>query len=151
MEFSNSLDDLDASMSSPDMSKRTSIAIMSAGDDQDEASVPLLRLNTELSLSLNPGYKIVFDNLDKNIKPRYMRSDSQTKSLHYVQSYTVRDRIDFSAFSDQPPTEVNAFDVLPSQDDYNLLKADFSVLISRLIVKCEPISDFNAIHAKNKN
>ena len=31
--------------------------------------------------SVNAGYKIVFDNIDKTIKPRHMTADSQTTSL----------------------------------------------------------------------
>ncbi len=45
--------------------------------------------------SVNTGYKIVFDNIDKNVNPRHMRSDNQTRSLHYVQSYAVKDRINY--------------------------------------------------------
>ena len=38
-------------------------------------------------------YKIIGDNLDKNVKPsaRDMRSDHQTRSLHYYHAYAVRD------------------------------------------------------------
>ncbi len=90
---STSSDDLGVSLASPDICRQNNLAIIS---DQAEASAPLLREDVESSLSLNSGYKIVFDNIDKNVKPRYMRSDSQIKSLHYVQSYAVRNRIDFS-------------------------------------------------------
>lgn len=34
---------------------------------------------------LTTGIKIVFDNIDKNINPRFMTLDQGTKSLHYVQ------------------------------------------------------------------
>lgn len=113
-------------------------------NDQDEAE---RSKHVEQSLSLTAGHKIVFDNIDKNVKPRYMRSDSQTKSLHYVQAYAVKDRIDFSPFSNKPATEISAFDVLPSQDDYTSLKAHFSILISRLIVKYIPFftDDFKGL------
>ncbi len=47
--------------------------------------------------STNAGYKLVFDNIDKTIKPRYMRQDVQSVMLHYVQVYAVKDRIDFSS------------------------------------------------------
>lgn len=46
--------------------------------------------------SSNAGYKLVFDNIDKTIKPRHMRQDSQTSTLHYVQAYAVRDRINIA-------------------------------------------------------
>ena len=46
-------------------------------------------------------YKSVGDDIDMNIKPRDMRSDHQTKSLHYFHAYTVRDRIDLSKYEDK--------------------------------------------------
>ena len=84
--------------------------------------------------SINTGYKLVFDNIDKNIKPRFMRSDSQTVSLHYVQAYGVKDRINFSPYGCERPTQPNLYTVLPDTADYELLKRNFQVLISRMIV-----------------
>lgn len=88
--------------------------------------------------SINAGYKLVFDNIDKNVKPRYMRSDSQTLSLHYVQVYGVKDRIDYSSLSGEKPTQVNLYSVLPDTTDYDLLRKDFTILVSRIIVKYLP-------------
>ena len=92
----------------------------------------------EEGLSINAGYKIVFDNIDKNVKLRYMCSDCQTYSLHCVHGYGVEDRTDFSECLDVAPQEVNAFDVIPTEEDYKSLKNDFSVLVSRAIVKFLP-------------
>ena len=39
------------------------------------------------------GYKLIGDNIDKNVKPRNMTSDNQTVSLHYFHSYSVLDRV----------------------------------------------------------
>ena len=77
----------------------------------------------------------MFDNIDMNIKPRFMRSDYQTRSPHYVNSYAVKDRIDFSQFSSETPTELTLFEVLPNDADYKSLKDDFTVLVSRMIVE----------------
>ena len=41
--------------------------------------------------SINAGYKLVFDNIDKTVKPRFMTQDSQTETLNYVQAYAVKD------------------------------------------------------------
>ena len=68
-----------------------------------------------LLLSLNAGYKIVFDNIDKNVKPRHV--NRQTRSLHYVHAYAVKDHIDFSAVSNELRGEVNVLDVLPDCQD----------------------------------
>jgi len=62
-------------------------------------------------LSICACYKIVFDNLDKTIKPRFMRAKYQTKSLHLVHSFAMKNRIDFSEFSDEMPTKVNTLDI----------------------------------------
>lgn len=80
------------------------------------------------------GYKLVFDNINMFIKPRYMRSDSQNKSLDFVQVYSVQDRIDFSPLLSHRSAEVNLYDtILPTSDDYVSLKNDFAVLVSRMI------------------
>lgn len=85
-------------------------------------------------LSLNAGYKIVFDNIDKNVKPRHMTADSQTVSLHYVQAYAVKDRLDYSCVAGQRCAgATNLYDVLPSSSDYSLLKDNFTVHVSRLV------------------
>ena len=81
-------------------------------------------------------YKMVFDNIDKNIKPRDMRADAQTISLHYVQIYSVRSRINFSSLSTTPKCahgEVNMFDILPSEDDYKQLQHNFAVHVARIL------------------
>ena len=84
--------------------------------------------------SVNAGYKIVFDNLDKTVKPRYMRSDAQAQSLHYVQGFAMKDRIDYSCFSEKLDNgEVNLYSVLPNSEDYQLLKQNFAIHISRII------------------
>ena len=85
-------------------------------------------------LSINSGYKLVFDNIDKTVKPRHMTMDSQTQSLHFVQAYAVKDRIDYSCFSDQRRSdEVSLYSILPSTEDYSTLKKHFIVHVSRLI------------------
>ena len=46
-------------------------------------------------------YKLVGDNIDKNVRPRDMQSDHQTRSLHYFHTYAVCDRVDISHFSNE--------------------------------------------------
>ena len=87
-----------------------------------------------LNYRSRPGYKIVIDNIDKDVKPRDMRMDFQTKSLHYVQLYSVKDRIDFSNFSESPKDgEHCLYDILPSSDDYQKLKENLVILVARSI------------------
>lgn len=88
------------------------------------------------TISTSKFYKLVFDNIDKTVKPRDMRSNVQTKSLHYVHMYSVKNRIDFSALS-QVPRSLNIDDslysILPNEADYNSLKQNFATLVARTI------------------
>ena len=81
-------------------------------------------------------YKLVVDNIDKTVKSRDMRSNVQTKSLHYVQMYSVKNRIDFLVLS-QVPRSLNIDDslysILPSEEEYKALKIFFAILIARTI------------------
>ncbi len=73
--------------------------------------------------SLNSG----FNNIDKNVKPRYMRCDAQTQSLHYyVQVYGVKNRIDYSSFTSEQKTEIEVFSILPNSEDYDVVKKNFT-------------------------
>ncbi len=85
--------------------------------------------------STNAGYKLVFDNIDKTIKPRYMRQDVQSVMLHYVQAYAVKDRIDFSSIGHEQRKEANIYKLIPESDDYRLLKNRFIIHVSRVIVE----------------
>ena len=52
-----------------------------------------------------------------------MHIDAQTKSLHYIQMYSVKDRIDFGKLSDVCPTDGKSlYDYLSSTEDYEKLK-----------------------------
>ncbi len=64
-----------------------------------------------------------------------MRCDAQTQSLHYVQVYGVKDRIDYSSFTSEQKTEIEVFSILPNSEDYDAVKKNFTVLISRIIHK----------------
>ena len=68
-------------------------------------------------------YKLVFDNVDKTVRPRYMRMEVQNKSLHYVQLYAVKDRINLSHLSQEPRnlSEVQLDVTLPTDDDNTTL------------------------------
>ena len=79
------------------------------------------------------GFKIVGDNVDKNIRPSFQRLDRQTRSLHYFHSYSVLDRIDHSTLSDAKPSLglIDPECLLPSLEDSSALKHEFTVLVSR--------------------
>ena len=87
-------------------------------------------------------YRLCGDNIDKTIKPRYMRSDRCNKgTIHYFHSYALADRIDFSYLSDVVPPLPRvslsqiATSVLPSAEDNKLLLRNFTTLLSRVRVE----------------
>ena len=60
---------------------------------------------------------------------------SHRQSLHYVQAYAVKDRVDYSCLSDQRNGTTNLHDILPSSSDYSLLKEHFAVHVSRIMTE----------------
>ena len=76
------------------------------------------------------SYKIVGDNIDKNVRPSYQRIDISTRSLHYFRSYAVRDRVDTAGMSEKPLINPSPGSILPSASDSSLIFNDFKVLIS---------------------
>lgn len=78
------------------------------------------------------------DNIDKNIKPRDVRVNSQTVSLHYYLSYALRDRVDFTNFDDSPSLpdikdiQYNT-DFLPNYKDDYVIRKNFQHLIARVV------------------
>ena len=86
-----------------------------------------------------PGVKLVLDNIDSTVKPRYQRIDSQNQSLHYVQVYAVRDRINFSQLSNSPPPPGRSvYDILPTTSDYQMLQDNFAILVAHILVEHIP-------------
>lgn len=110
---------------------------------------PASQSNTATYTEARLGYKIVVDNIDKNVKPRNMRIiDAQTKSLHYIQMYSVKDRIDFGKLSDVHPNgEQSLYDLLPTTEDYEKLKESFAVHVARVMVEHIPFftEDFSGL------
>ena len=68
-----------------------------------------------------------------------MRTDHQTRSLHYTRVYAVRDRIDLTDYSDaRSIPDFNSLDVkslLPTTEDESALLKKLSFLIARVLKK----------------
>ena len=79
------------------------------------------------------GFKLVKDNLDKNVRPSNQRIDHQTKSYHYCHAFAVKDRVNLSSCSDIRPDslQIDPFCLLPTADDLEQLKKNFVILVSR--------------------
>ena len=83
-------------------------------------------------------FRIVGDNIDKTVKPRNMRLDNQARSLHYFNSYAVKDRVNLLHLS-PACTIVNSKDInieklLPTQEDIQNIKDNICILVSRMLV-----------------
>ena len=87
-------------------------------------------------------YRLVSDNIDKQVRPRDMRSDYQTRSLHYFHTYAVRDRVDLTRISDQKPfldlKTIHLDATLPTSGDKKELQKNFSILFARILKKYIP-------------
>ena len=136
----------------------------SESEMEEEADVNTLNLQESTATSRQPReeepgalqqptttltlYRLCGDNIDKTVRHRYMRCDSQgTISLHYFHSYAVADRIDFSKLSDQSSVkdlekEAKALLMLPSLEDEEALRQNFKILISRIL--CDNVPFFKA-------
>ena len=79
------------------------------------------------------GYKLVGDNIDKDIRASFQRLGHTTQSLHYFHAYAVLDRVDFTGLSDvrDSGVAVDPVTLLPSDSDLSSLEKEMSTLISR--------------------
>ena len=87
------------------------------------------------------GYKFIGDNIDGKIKPRFMRSDNQSKEFHYFHQYMLRDRIDCSHLSEAPPSidpDAPLNQSIPTVEDDEALLVNFRLLVIRDLVKHMP-------------
>ena len=76
------------------------------------------------------------------VSPRDMHSDRQKHQLDYFQMYAVKDRIDFSDFSEEPPLinlHAPLHELLPTAEDDKIMLSDFGILIARIIPHSSPL------------
>ena len=88
------------------------------------------------------GYRLVGDNIDKNIQKRHLRLDRRNQSIHHFHAYAVENRIDVSEYSDKTikisdVTDIDhaAASLLPKCIDDVILKDNIAVLVSRILFK----------------
>ena len=84
------------------------------------------------------GFKLVGDNIDWMVHPRFVRFDQQTQSIHCFHSYALKDRIDLSGRSDVPPKSHPSMSevmskVFPSAHEESLIHDEFAILLSRML------------------
>ena len=91
-----------------------------------ELSTKQIDLNASVvSINCWNGFKLIGDNIDKNIYQSFQRLNYGTKSLHYFHPFALLDRVDFSGLSDEPPKD--DIEILC----YQHLMKSFVILITR--------------------
>lgn len=125
-------------------SSSSSSTVYTTDDAETESDSSVISTLTQQSMPEIFTYKLVGDNIDKDVKPRQMRFDNQTRSLHYFHTYALKDRVDLSSLSDKPhplPVDIKAIDLtelLPDKADDKCLQKNFAVLMARVICKYVP-------------
>ena len=109
-----------------ELSGNFSVTIDDTDTDLEAAENDVLQLQST-------GYKIVGDNIDKNIRASFQRIDHQTKSVHYFHIFAAKDRINLSNLSESVPHDikVNLTTLLPGSTDLATLLNELQVIVSR--------------------
>jgi len=84
------------------------------------------------STPLCPGYTIVIDNIDMNVRRSYQRLDRTTNSYHFCHGYAVLNRVNSTDLPDGPQMGILSPElILPNQEDLDNVISDFTTLVSR--------------------
>ena len=79
-----------------------------------------------------PGYTLVIDNIDMNIRRSYQRLDQTTKSYHFCHGYALLNRVSSTLLPDGPQLiALSPQLILPNQMDFEGVLSDFVVVVPR--------------------
>lgn len=99
-----------------------------------------MNTTSECTITRPLSFSMLGDNLDQNVKARYIISDShQNKSFHFFHLCAVRDRIDFSNLPNHHmigclnSPRNRAKQLLPTAADYSTLRKNFVMSLSQLL------------------
>ena len=90
----------------------------------------------------SPCYILQGDNYDTTVRVRDMREDNQNKSLHYFNTYAVKDRPEFykmDSTDNTLPTDIESAPkstFLPTMADCKDIRDNYIVLIARVLTEC---------------
>ena len=104
----------------------------------DQRSSSISRAQGVDESTSSPTFKIIGDNIDKKVKPRYMREDRQAQMLNNFHLYAVKDRVDLSDLSEELPSlrafeELKFQDILPSCNDRDEILESYVTLFARIV------------------
>ena len=99
---------------------------------EDTVSQSAGEITQEQRWLTSPGYILVIDNVDINVRRSYQRVGSTTTSYHLCHGYAAQNRVHSTKLADGPPSgTLTIDDVLPSINDLESSLNDFEVLVSR--------------------
>ena len=91
---------------------------------------------THQTTTRNPGFVLVIDNIDMNVRPSEQRVDRTTSSYHFCHAFALQNRVNSTLLEDSPPSGVLSLDqILPSQKDLDIIMEEFQVFVSRYLIK----------------
>ena len=130
-------------MSSTDTSVESSSSIQSQPEQQtvspptkDQPEAEQCQSCAPSIVNTTPGLKLVIDNIDNTVRPRHQRVDVQMKSLHHVQAYAVKDRVNYSNLSS--PAGKPVLYLISLTSVYQALMENFYIIVARRRVKFIP-------------
>ena len=87
--------------------------------------------------NLNPGFAIIFDNIDGKLERRHMSKDNQNFDFHWVNHKIVMNRISGSRLDNSPREllAVSNITVLPSVQDQQRQRQNYIVFVARMLVQ----------------
>ena len=81
-----------------------------------------------------PGYVLVIDNIDMNVRRSNQRVDRTTQSYHYCHGYAVKNRVNSTTLADHPPSgTLSVENVMLNKMDLDSILDEFKVIISRCV------------------
>ena len=109
------------------------------GAEMDDLGVSILPPGPAPQTTPPPTYSIIFDNVDFFIRPHYQSARHTNQSIHWIHHMAVEDRVPTNHLPRDKPTQPIAdFDIgnlLPSQETHNHMRAEFTVLGSRILTQ----------------
>ena len=81
-----------------------------------------------------PGFVIVIDNVDMNVRRSDQRIGRTTRSYHFCHGYAVLNRVDSAKLEDRRPSGVLSVDqILPTDAEIGSILDECTILIERYI------------------
>ena len=103
-----------------------------SSDTSEAMQVACDRVVETRGAKCNPGFVLVIDNIDMNIRRSDQRVDRTTSSYHFCHALALLNRVNSTVLEDSPLSGALCLDqILPSQSDCHTILEEFQVFVSR--------------------